>query len=136
MTQEEVTNSFIYHKWYNEDQVAGYHLTNDYTNMLMYGYGDLFNHDNGKGFIPIYQSISFYCINKNGYLKMCRLNTVYIPNWSINDMMKDIKELCIKNKLKFVSLFSTKYNYLWVVDFLGNDLNYEYNDKGETKLYI
>lgn len=136
MIQEYVTQSFIYHKWYVEDPLTGYNLTNDYTNMLMYGYGDLFNHDNGKGFLPRYQTISFYCINKNGYLKMCRLNTNYIPAWSINDMMKNIKELCIKNDLKFLSLWSKYYNYLWVEEFLGEDLKYEYNEKGDVILYV
>lgn len=136
MTQQEVTNSFIYHKWYEEDPLIGYNLTNDYGNMLMHGYGELFKSIDENNFIPPYQTILCYCINSNGYLKVFRLHTNYIPDCSINDMFKNIKEYCIKNKLKFVSLFSTKYNYLWLIDFLGNDLNYEYNDKGETKLYM
>lgn len=136
MTQQEVTNSFIYHKWYEEDPLIGYNLTNDYGNMLMNGYGELFKFTDKNNFIPPYQITLCYCINSDGYLKVFRLPTNYIPDCSINDMLKNIKEYCIKNKLKFISLFSTKYNYLWLIDFLGNDLNYEYNDKGETKLYI
>ena len=136
MTQEYVTQSFIYHKWYYGDSVAGYHLINDYTNMLMFGYGELFKYDNGKSCISTYQSIPFYCINKNGYLKLCRIDAKHIPDWSINDMMKDIKELCIKNGLTFVSLFSNYYNYLWVKEFLGEDLKYEYDKEGDIILYV
>lgn len=136
MTYIEVTNSFIYHKWYEEDPLIGYNLTNDYGNMLMHGYGRLFNYTDDNYFIRPYQGLPFYCINKDGYLKIYRFVTNYIPNWSINDMLKDIESICIEHKLTFISISSPKYNFLWLERFLGTDLKYEYNNKGETKLYI
>ena len=45
MTLHGITNSFVYYKWYEEDEF-GYNLTNDYGNMLMHGYGRLFNYTN------------------------------------------------------------------------------------------
>lgn len=130
-----VKNSLIYYKWYEED-AFGYNLTNDYGNMLMHGYGELFNFTDKNNFIPPYQTVLCYCINNDGYLKAFRLLTNYIPDYSINDMLKTIKEYCIKNKLKFVSIESKMYNLAYITEFLGGDLKYEYDKKGTVKLFI
>lgn len=135
MTQQEVTNSFIYHKWYKED-AFGYNLTNDYGNMLMHGYGELFKSMDENNFIPPYQTTLCYCINSDGYLKVFRQLTNYIPDYSINDMLKIIKEYCITTKSKFVSIESKMYNFSYITEFLGEDLKFEYNKKGEIKLFI
>lgn len=135
MTQKEVTNSFIYHKWYEED-AFGYNLTNEYGNMLMHGYGELFRFMDENNFIAPYQITLCYCINSDGYLKVFRLPTNYIPDHSINDMLKNIKEYCITNKSKFVSIESKMYNFAYITEFLGEDLKFEYNKKGEIKLFI
>lgn len=136
MTQKEVTNSFIYHKWYKEDPLIGYNLTNEYGNMLMHGYGELFKSMDENNFIPPYQTTLCYCINSDGYLKAFRQLTNYIPDYSINDMLKIIKEYCITNKSKFVSIESKMYNFSYITKFLGEDLKFEYNKKGEIKLFI
>lgn len=139
MTKNEVTNSFIYHKWFEErpyfESKHDYILCNEYTNMLMCGYGDLFKFMDENNFILPYQVLLCCCINRDGYLKVFRLPTNYIPDWSINDMLKTIKEYCIENKLKFVSIYNTIYNYTWITEFLGDDLKYEYNDEGKVILF-
>lgn len=135
MNKNEVTNSFIYHKWY-EEVPFGYNLTNDYINMLMHGYGELFRFMDENNFIQPYQITLCYCINNNGYLKVFRLPTNYIPDYSINDMIKNIKEYCIINHLKFVSIYSKMYNFTYITEFLGQDLKFEYNNKGQIELYM
>jgi hypothetical protein len=102
----------------------------------MSGYRELFNRTNESGFIMPYQSISFYCINTKGYLKMFKMNLKNILDWSIKDMLDDIESICIKNKLKFISLWSKYYNYLWLEEFLGKDIKYEYDKNSDVILYV
>lgn len=136
MTRDSVANSFIYNRWYAKCDQIGYYLTDDFGNMLMSGYRELFNRTNESGFIMPYQSISFYCINTKGYLKMFKMNLKNILDWSIKDMLNDIEQICIKNRLKFVSLWSKYYNYLWLEEFLGKDIKYEYDKNGDVILYV
>lgn len=136
MTQDSVANSFIYNRWYAKYDQIGYYLTDDFGNMLMSGYRELFNRTDASGFIMPYQHISFYCINAKGYLKMFKMNLKYIPDWSIKDMLDDIESICIKNSLKFVSLWSKYYNYLWLKEFLGKDVKYEHDKNSDIILYV
>lgn len=135
MTQEEVKDSFIYHKWYEKNDSNEYTISVEYKDMITWGFGNLFISDNIYDYLLPIQYIKFYCLNENGYLKiftkMSKVNDL-----SRNDFIRLIEDLCKEFKLKLVALPSKKYSWIEIEKFLGDDLKFEYNKKGETILYF
>ena len=65
MTQEEeVKDSFIYHKWYEKNDSNEYTISVEYKDMITWGFGNLFVSDNIDDYILPIQYIKFYCLNQ------------------------------------------------------------------------
>ena len=138
MTQEEVTNNFVYHKWYDKhhENIDFYTLSPEFTDMVRWGFGKIFTPSNTEDMIIPFSHIAFYCINKDGYLKVLSKIMEHIDNLSVNFLIDKIKKTCEEFNLKFVALPSKKYSWIEIEKLLGEDAKYELNEKGEIILYM
>lgn len=141
MIKQEVNNSFIYKGWYSKEENNSnnydiYNLSVEYYDMIRWGYGKIFTPSNIDDMMLPHQRISFYCINKKGYLKIFTMTIAFVDNLSLNELLQKIEKLCKEFNLTFVALSSKKYSWLEITKFLGNDLNFELNEKGEIILLI
>ena len=107
MTYKEVTNNFIYHKWYDKhnETIDFYTLSPEFTDMVRWGFGKIFTPSNTEDMIIPFSSIAFYCINKDGYLKIFTKTMEHIDNLSVNFLINEIKRICEEFNLKFVALY-------------------------------
>ena len=140
MTEKEVTDSFIYNRWYNKkekttNETDEYDLSIEFMNMVRCGFDEIFKPKNTDEFVIPYQIFYFYCVNKDGYLKLFRKITGPIDNLSVKSLLTEIKECCIEFNLKLVALGSEKWSIKKMEEFLGDSLKYELNDKGEILLF-
>lgn len=136
MTYKEVTNNFIYHKWYDKhnETIDFYTLSPEFTDMVRWGFGKIFTPSNTEDMIIPFSSIAFYCINKDGYLKIFTKTMEHIDNLSVNFLINEIKRICEEFNLKFVALCSKKYSWIEIEKIIGDDLKFEYNKEGDTIL--
>lgn len=140
LTFEEVQNNFIHKKWYskkdeNTTDTDGYYLSVSYYDMIYRGYGNIFNLSNHNDLVLPHQFLGFYCLTKEGYLKIFTITITYIDKLSLNDLMQRIQDTCKEFNLKFVALGSEKYSLNQINKILGDELKFEYNSEGIIKLY-
>ena len=142
MTRKEVADSFIHNRWYYKkdkslNETDEYDLSVEFMHMFRLGFGEIFTPKNIDDDILPFQSINFYCINKDGYLKVFNKNIGYIDDLTVKSLLNIIKELCDEYNLKFVALGSRKYSLHKIEDFLGDSLKYELNkENGKILLWI
>lgn len=139
MTQKEVADSFIYNCWYHKkeksfNETDEYDLSIEFMDMFRWGFGEIFNPRNVDDYVLPYQRFTFYCINKDGYLKLFAKNIGHIDDLTVKSLLNTIKELCDEFNMKFVALVSKKYSWNKVETFLGDSLKYEFNNEGNRIL--
>lgn len=135
MTETEVKDSIIYSGWYHKvDDIMGYNLSPNFMDMLRCGYGKIFTPiDIDEVVLPI-QMVSFYCLNKDGYVKIFTKMIGSLDNLSLNDFWKIIENICKEVNIKFVALSSNKYSWIEIEKMLGDNCKFEYNKEGDSIL--
>lgn len=139
MTQKEVADSFIYNRWYYKkdkslNEIDEYDLSIEFMDMFRWGFGEIFTPKNTDDYVLPFQHINFYCINKDGYLKIFNKIIGHTDDLTVKSLLNIIKELCDEFNMKFVALGSRKYSWHKIEDFLGDSLKYEFNKEGDKIL--
>ena len=108
----------------------------EFIDMVRWGFGNIFTPKTIDDFVLPIQHLHFYCINKEGYLKIFTKIVERLDDTTLNQLLDIIKNICEEFHLKFVGLPSKKYSWSEFKNLLGNDLKYEYNKEGKVILYV